>query len=132
MSESDAMFRLWLESSLDCLSVLVREDTARSHVLAMQCCQSRKAAAAIFSSDVDICSISAVSITHLPAKALCLNLPEICKLAVLHMFVYFPLCHRKKLKADGNRILLTIISYLSVSKSAKAKKNVCLRLPNQP
>ena len=115
MSESDAMFRLWLESSLDCLSVLVREDTARSHVLAMQCCQSRKAAAAIFSSDVDICSISAVSITHLPAKALCLNLPEICKLSVLHMFVYFPLCHRKKLKTDGNQILLTSISYLSVS-----------------
>ena len=78
------------------------------------------AAAAIFSSDVDSYSISAASITHF----ICLQKQA--------LFVYFPLCHRKKLKADGNRILLTIISYLSVSKSAKAKKNVCLRLPNQP
>ena len=77
------------------------------------------AAAAIFSSDVDSYSISAASITHF----ICLQKQA--------LFVYFPLCHRKKLKADGNRILLTSISYLSVSKSAKAKKK-CLFTVTQP
>ena len=78
------------------------------------------AAAAIFSSDVDSYSISAASITHF----ICLQKQA--------LFVYFPLCHRKKLKADGNRILLTIISYLSVSKSAKAKKMFVYGYPTNP